>query len=384
MGTKRKTPTGKDYGRRLYLTDRPYMDQMQDTTNQASLEILAFKHSEFEKPYISDDYPDMQYRYSPPQPGPVPPGPVPPDPHPPHPPGPDPKPPIWIVFKCWFEGCFCPGETKCGTLTCTQDITGARASPGTATLTGGNNVKQMCINAPSTAKSLITVHVGMVHYEYSGGHATMRKSGSADIYVDECTGDECGCVCGGEVIDYTTQQMEISTSQTLSVKNAKAGCTYTWEVSSGGGTIGSAGTSVTYTAPSSNPDCAANATINLFCTNKAGVPQNAGSLSIAINSTTQKDELAAQFCEDRICPPCGTFSGACGACFKYIACDGRNYNRAIIGGNDGACDCMGYAFPNEMQSGWQDCAMKGMVSGITADIRTAGQKSAGCCPYQFL
>lgn len=376
MGTRKRKPTGKDYGRRLYVTDRPYMDQMGDTTVRHELEIMLFKHSEFEKPYLSDDYPDMQYRYHPPQDPPPGPGPVPPDPHPPRPNPIDPDPPIWILFRCFFEGCFCPGQEKCGTLNCSQDITGAKSDSGTIKLTGGKTTKQMCITASASAKSTIRVKVSMVHFEYKGTRITLRKTGSHEFVVDECPEKDC-CTCGGESIGYTSQQMTISTTQNLSVVGAKAGCSYTWEATNG--TLStSSGTATVFTAPSSNPDCASNAVITLKCEGTTVT-----TLSIAINSSSTADQMALSFCENRICPPCGSFSGYCGHCSKWMACDGRNWIRWKIGSNDSSCDCMGYAFPNEMYSDWQTCAAVGMAEGW-ADVRTPTQISQGCCPYQLL
>lgn len=71
--------------------------------------------------------------------------------------------------------------------------------------------------------------------------------------------------CGGEAISYTSRQMSVGGTQTLSVGGARAGVTYGWEIASGGGSLSaSGGTSVVYTAPGSNPNCTNNPKINLF------------------------------------------------------------------------------------------------------------------------
>ncbi len=70
--------------------------------------------------------------------------------------------------------------------------------------------------------------------------------------------------CSGERIGYETQQMLVGASQALTVVGARPDAVYRWRVASGGGTLSSTtGTSVVYTAPSSNPNCENNPAISL-------------------------------------------------------------------------------------------------------------------------
>lgn len=72
------------------------------------------------------------------------------------------------------------------------------------------------------------------------------------------------CDCAEISIGYTTQQMAVDEVQTLTVNNPVSGCTYSWSIASGGGSLSSSiGTSVNYTAPSTNVDCVNNPTITL-------------------------------------------------------------------------------------------------------------------------
>lgn len=58
-------PANRDFGRRLYLSDKGYVEQMRQTTDRAKLNEQEFPLSEFKKPYATDSYEEMEYRYSP-------------------------------------------------------------------------------------------------------------------------------------------------------------------------------------------------------------------------------------------------------------------------------------------------------------------------------
>lgn len=77
-------------------------------------------------------------------------------------------------------------------------------------------------------------------------------------------------------------KMAPGTQQTLFIWNYQTGNTYTWSMEAGGGSLSaSTGKSVTYTAPTSNPNCAGNPTIQVI--DSYG---NTGSIQIAINVYT--------------------------------------------------------------------------------------------------
>jgi hypothetical protein len=59
------TNTDKDFGRRLYASDKGYTEQMKEVTDKAKLDVKPFHLSEFKKPYLTDDYVEMEHRYSP-------------------------------------------------------------------------------------------------------------------------------------------------------------------------------------------------------------------------------------------------------------------------------------------------------------------------------
>ena len=98
----------------------------------------------------------------------------------------------------------------------------------------------------------------------------------------DCFPCESPCDCAGILIEYTTQSMQVNEEQELFVSNPVAGCTYLWEIESGGGSLSSGtGVSVTYTAPASNADCDQNVSIILSVGS-----QQCDSLQIAINGFT--------------------------------------------------------------------------------------------------
>jgi hypothetical protein len=57
--------TDKDFGRRLYASDKGYTEQMKEVTDKAKLDVKPFHLSEFKKPYLTDDYVEMEHQYSP-------------------------------------------------------------------------------------------------------------------------------------------------------------------------------------------------------------------------------------------------------------------------------------------------------------------------------
>jgi hypothetical protein len=59
------TNTDKDFGRRLYASDKGYTEQMKEVTDKAKLDVKPFHLSEFKKPYLTDDYVEMEHQYSP-------------------------------------------------------------------------------------------------------------------------------------------------------------------------------------------------------------------------------------------------------------------------------------------------------------------------------
>jgi hypothetical protein len=99
----------------------------------------------------------------------------------------------------------------------------------------------------------------------------------------ECTSCEN---CPPPVIEFTSKQMSVDGQQTLTVSGGLG--SYTWSKESGGGNLSGSGTSVTYTAPSSNPDdCSYDPTIRVTdsCSNSTF-------LKLSVNAYSPSSEVA--------------------------------------------------------------------------------------------
>jgi hypothetical protein len=171
-------------------------------------------------------------------------------------------------------------------------------------------------------------------------------------------------------IHYTTNQMSINQSQTLSTSDTEVGVEYSWAISSGGGTITQDGV---YTAPATNPNCDNNPSISLRACGKI-----IDTLQIAVNAASPY-ATAIYECAQRSCPPCPDCYNY-GSCFAVIRCSG-NYS-TVIPHNDGAI-CLGWSAYETYCAWYPSCTTFGLVVGYN-DVRQPSVKAAGCCPWQLM
>ncbi|MFA5457311.1 MAG: hypothetical protein WC261_06740 [Synergistaceae bacterium] len=197
----------------------------------------------------------------------------------------------------------------------------------------------------------------------------------------------CDCL---DSIEYTSLQMYVSQQQTLSASGAQSDECYSWQITSGGGSLSAAtGKSVVYTAPSSNANCSSNPTITLTC---GGA--NVGSITIAVNQVT--DNYAALLVNGSCLQGC-TGSWRCIYSYDYMQtkykCSGDVYSgptKMNICESSVGCD----AVPNVCDYLKSNCdnsayckAAGGCCNTYTVglvDLRTEAQKAAGCCPAGLL
>ena len=105
--------------------------------------------------------------------------------------------------------------------------------------------------------------------------------------------------CPPPVLGFTSKQMSFGSNQPLTAIGGTG--PYSWVKVSGGGNLsGSSGTSVTYTAPSSNANCANNPTIRV--TDSCG---QATDLKIAVSNPSYANSVAY---DETYCP---TVQGIC-------------------------------------------------------------------------
>lgn len=177
-------------------------------------------------------------------------------------------------------------------------------------------------------------------------------------------------------ISYTSQQMSGGEVQTLTAEDY-AGCTYTWAITSGGGSLSSSsGLSVDYTAPTVNADCLQNPTITLsrFC----GSTQTDTTLQLAVNTeadTTVAYRLSIPALSPGVCANAGgtclPTNRLCSSSYYHMDCSGVNQGIEGTGQPCSACTLLG-----------SDCDEYLYLTPL--DVRTPTQKTNGCCPAALL
>lgn len=190
-------------------------------------------HSENEKPYYFDEYPDLQYFLNPPfgfpmdwynYDGPV-----------RSPIDADPGPPPWILtFHCQISGCWCPNEETCLPLVCNQQVTGAvlsnswQSSDFVISVSAG----QICITASATAEGSVEVDIQMI--AKAGQSIVTGEHGS--IQILECAETDCECREEFAIAwDYDNSPETISRSTSETVYVLAGTAPYDWSVSGGSG-----------------------------------------------------------------------------------------------------------------------------------------------------
>lgn len=386
----RKKPTNKDYGRRHYVSDDDYQTAMRRVPDKAMYNEHVIKQSEFKKPYRKDSetYEEMEYHY--------------PDFNFPDLDWPQPNADVegevpglvdYGLVHCFFDPCYCPGQTTCFEISCTYPMVKAWFdNPDMGVSFSGN---QICISAPATGvfgSQTLWYDLQLLRFETVLGKQRIRKTSISHLYksVSECDSSQC-CGCTGISIGYTTQQMAVSTQQTLTAVGAVAGCTYNWAIASGGGSLSSGtGTSVVYTAPATNAECANNPTITLSC----GGAQ-CDSLQIAVNAYTGNFAFYVKRCYrnwscipdvEEYCPIVRSYRGNCAGVETYLTvwCGGGYKSTPPVD----CAFCAGLGRTSCAVVAQLGCAYDVMPStwpiDSPYDIRSAAYKTAGCCPAALL
>ena len=203
------------------------------------------------------------------------------------------------------------------------------------------------------------------------------------------------------IISYTTQQMSVNGTQTLSASGGGGG-PYAWYLASGGGTLNpSVGNSTLYTAPVTNPNCANNPQI--YVTDMCGL--SSAILKIAVNGYGSAPAVGYSVaysssgpCQVTIwrgtlgCDNADNSSGYCPS--GYSLCCACN----LTGFPDCAWNlggvCNGFSCPSVGGGCWEnggdciaDCSCTGRIwlsNPGYYDVRTSGEKAGGCCPAILL
>ena len=203
----------------------------------------------------------------------------------------------------------------------------------------------------------------------------------------QCTS---GQNCPPPIIDSTTKQVTVSGTQGLSASGG-AGGPYTWSLISGGGSIsGNSGTSINYTAPASNPNCAGNPVIRLRDSSNAVTD-----MSLAVNAVYY--EVAGYYASDTFVAwgmSCSSNpAGACGwrVDKRPLSCNGNllDYYYYCSPGHWRYCTLEEFLESSERECNaergacWLDVCPDGCEPGLH-DTRTSSQIGSGCCPVQTI
>jgi len=275
-------------------------------------------------------------------------------------------------FYCSISPCYCEGTEKCFDSGCTWRVVAVEVVEGRISVSGTNRI---CIKGETGYEGTAEIRIIQA---FGPGELTDGRTiyGNQYVFVPPCDEDECCACSGNELINYTSQTMTVSTSDTLTITNQSAGndC-YAWEISGSGfafdGTDGSQttaeGGSVTLYAPSANAECThSGTTVSLLC---SGNVIDTVSFSV---SAAGHDPNAVAYVD---CPPCSYRPGgaACAWVHDWYCVCGR-YNCYGTYVNSGNYCCVGNS-----EADCQACAAQS-VCNATNDIRSAPRITAGCCP----
>ena len=188
--------------------------------------------------------------------------------------------------------------------------------------------------------------------------------------------------CEDESIGYTTQQMTVNETQTLNVQNAKPGKPYTWTLEGGGSLNVYEGTSVIYTAPSTNPNCNSNPTIIMWVED-----EQCDALVIAVTAITGSDNMAYSKYSD-------TYFSFSVLCDAFIDREKYRCDDVLLEAHRCEYQCAGTFYCERpcsvtscgscAEKCWVNCRFRSTdVQGIN-DYRSEADKAAGCCPAGLL
>jgi len=344
--------------------------------------VKLIKQSEFEKPYLEDDYVPMEYAFYPPN-------------YPPYAPQ---NPGGTVIPDCqvgveasgsldsWRE---CAEEDDCSAwiFTCAHKLISITC--GYCTITKITPLEG------DRLEVIICSKEDKLDVKYQ---TTENPSKPPEWKAFE----EVRICCLKETISigYTSQQMACNGTQVLTViPGGGANDCYSWAITSGGGSLDvNTGNAVTYTAPSSNAGCANNPTITLTAKKPDGSTQTA-TLQIAVNCYAPIENAGIEVILEMCATPCcgkikARYFRCSGAVLGYLDCCGCDCNNAT-------CDCsLGVPPPDYCTEEnipvrcasscgtggpGQPCnSLGGSCVPRMVDIRTEAQKAGACCPQQLL
>uniref|UniRef100_A0A6M3L8D6 Uncharacterized protein n=1 Tax=viral metagenome TaxID=1070528 RepID=A0A6M3L8D6_9ZZZZ len=231
----------------MYVSKKPYSEQIRIPTDKNQDDQIDKKHSEFKKPYLSDTYEEMEYfadapigySFVPTSWGmdtpwmgtPV--------------PNYEPYTPWHLLFMCNVSPCWCDGQEKCFNAKCTYKIVSVEwtyGDPGGLTLrhSGG----QICIEAESGANpsGMTYIDINMVAPRPWTGPGAFNRTelvpGShGSILVRKCNDSECCTADAAMAWDDAGSDDTVARSATANIAITGTNSPFTWSVSGTGFTL---------------------------------------------------------------------------------------------------------------------------------------------------
>jgi hypothetical protein len=189
--------------------------------------------------------------------------------------------------------------------------------------------------------------------------------------------------CSGVTIGYTTQQMQVNESQTLTVVDAISGVDYSWVIGSGGGSLSTdEGEETVYTAPATNAGCTSNPVITLLVRQ-----EECDTLQIAINALIGQGQAAVRIYENPSCTgPNESGYTQCRLDAHEYVCEGTYYALCTTGDGSVLGDCAACYAGGIQQfcNTGNNKTINQLLALNPVDFRSASDITAGCCPEQLL
>jgi hypothetical protein len=401
---KKSLIVNKEYSRLPYWTDEGYEDVQQSVSQKYVQDTYgAFAESENQLPYLSDaDYQGLEYKYQNPEFF-----------------NPTDLPdvdftdtvPKGTCYELWTSifghgtGAFIPSSSQWAAIKEYEKLCPVIYVPHICCL-------GMKISGPTTLtpgeEAYYSVSGGAAGCAYemkaSGGTFVGTKyfapmtPGTYEIYVtpemSNDRGDKCATLsvtvtggCDGK-IGYTTLQMSVGGSQTLTVTGSSGG-TYSWATTSGS-IVPTEGTSVTYTAPATNANCASNPTITLTCGGDI-----VGSITIAVNAYASVTAVIECTVTGSECIRLHNvefdlwgwhyqvwYTRVISSCTGDILSTTNFNDSTYCFDHWGNCSCAQLAADNLTHSYYANCLES--YENSKHDNRTTEMKEGGCCPSRLL
>jgi len=291
---KRHLVVNKEYSRLPYWTDDGFDDVQRQTSQKYVQDSFgAFAESENQLPYLSDaDYQELEYRYQDPKFPDFPDIPISPD-----------TAPKGTCYQLWVSlfgdatGAFIPNANewnklneyakKCPLIYMPHICCLNMKITGPDSVAPGDTVEYSVSGGVHGCAYDIDAERGeFIGYKYTAP----TTPGSDRLSIKPWMSDDQHTICASKditieggckgTVHATTPQMSTGASQTLYIEGGSDGDTYYWSTTSGS-LSSPTGTSVTYTAPATNPNCVNNPTITVTCGGAT-----IGTLTIAVNADT--------------------------------------------------------------------------------------------------